>query len=308
MKISVISPVYFGARSISELVSRVHDTFSETEYDYEVVLVDDGSPDNSWEEIEKASKSNPNVVGIKLSRNFGQHYAVTAGIEHASGDLFALIDCDLQDDPKDILRLLEEYKKGYLTVFTKRKGRKHGFFKKLGSKLYLLSFRIFSDSNFDIDVGGLILFDKQVRKEFLKIPDQDRLYVQIFKWIGLSSTTIDVEHHERKHGKSTYSISKMLRLAMQGWTFHSEKLLYLAIYFGFGMAFASLLGISVIIYLYFAQGFQSGWASTFTLILFAIGVIEISIGILGLYLGKIFKQVKNRPLYVVEKISGKNEE
>ena len=300
-KISIVSPVYMAESILDELVDRISNEIGNLKLAFEIILVEDASPDNSWRKIEKICLKYDFVKGIKLSRNFGQHYAITAGVEASNGDVVVLMDCDLQDNPSDIKQLLDQYYSGFDIVFTSRIERKHNFFKKALSLVYQKSFRIFSDKNFDINMGSLVLFSSQVRGAFLKVSDQDRLYIQILKWVGFSSTIVRVEHDERHSGKSSYTFVKMMRMAIEGWTSHSEKLLRLSIYMGFTLSVGAIVGILVILISYFTNGFQSGWASIFVLILFSTGVIQFSIGILGIYIGKIFKQVKNRPLYIIEK-------
>lgn len=300
-KISVVSPVYMAEEILPELVRRISEEFDLLNVDYEIILVEDASPDNSWQKIEELCSDKPHVKGLKLSRNFGQHYAITAGIEEATGDVVVLMDCDLQDNPADVKRLIEEYHSGYDIVFTKRIERKHSFTKRMFSLLYQKSFRLLSDKNFDIDMGSLVLFSLKVKEAFIKVRDQDRLYIQILKWVGFKSTVVPVAHHERHSGQSSYSFMKMMKMALQGWTFHSEKLLRLSTYMGLILSILALGGIAFIVVSYYISGFQSGWASLSVLIMFSTGVMQISMGILGLYLGKVFKQVKGRPLYIIEK-------
>lgn len=299
--ISVVSPVYLAEKILPELVSRIAEELNKLQVAYEIILVDDSSPDNSWYQIEKLCTAFPFVKGIKLSRNFGQHYAITAGVAEATGEVVVLMDCDLQDDPADIALLLDEYQKSYQVVFTRRIERKHSPSKKLLSWLYKKSFALLSDKYFDIHTGSLVLFSSQVRSEFLRISDQDRLYIQLLKWVGFKSITVPVKHCERYSGKSSYTFMKMMRLAVQGWTFHSEKLLKFAVYMGFTLSSIALIGILYIVAQYYLTGFQSGWASLAVLLIFSTGVIQLSIGILGIYIGKVFRQVKNRPLYIIEK-------
>jgi polyisoprenyl-phosphate glycosyltransferase len=299
-KISIVSPVYMAENILDELVDRISNEIGNLKLSFEIILVEDASPDNSWKTIEKICLKHNFVKGIKLSRNFGQHYAITAGVEASNGNVVVLMDCDLQDSPSDIKFLLDQYYNGFDIVFTTRIDRKHNFFKKVLSRIYQKSFRLFSDKRFDVNMGSLVLFSSRVRDAFLKVSDQDRLYIQILKWVGFRSTIVRVEHNERYSGKSSYTFIKMMRMAIEGWTFHSERLLRMSIYMGFTLSVGALIGILFILISYFTNGYQSGWASIFVLILFNTGVIQLSIGILGIYLAKIFKQVKNRPLYIIE--------
>lgn len=299
-EISIVSPVYNAEKIVRVLVDRLKEQLHEMGLTFEIVLVDDGSKDESWTAIQEICRVEPDVRGIKLSRNFGQHYAVTAGLEYVRGKIVVLMDCDLQDDPAHLPRLLGKYREGYEIVFTKRINRRHSFLKSILAKLYNFCFYIFADSDYDVDFGSLTLFSDRVRRQFLRIKDKDRLYIQVLRWLGFKSTFVEVEHRNRIQGTSSYSFSKLMALAIQGWTSHSVKLLRFSTYFGFALAFFSLLAGIVVIVLKISLGFQAGWASVIVSILFSTGVIQISIGILGIYLGKTFEQSKNRPLYIVE--------
>lgn len=304
--ISIVSPVYQAEFIVDKLVSRIIEKVSKISKNFEIILVEDGSHDNSWSVIEKNCNKDSRIKGIKLSRNFGQHHAITAGLKYASGEVTVLMDCDLQDDPAYISLLYEKYKEGYDTVFTKRINRKHSFFNIFLSKIYKILFYLFSDKSFDIDMGSLVLFSKKVRKEFLMIKDKDRLYGQILKWVGFKQIYINVEHNEREQGNSSYTFNKLINLAIQGWISHSNKLLMLSIYAGFIFSIFAFIGIFIIFFLYFVNGFQSGWASLFVLNLFSTGLILTSIGVLGIYIGKVFQQSKDKPIYIVsEKVNFK---
>lgn len=300
LRISVVSPVYKSEKIVDELVKRLSEELSKLTDNYEIILVEDGGKDDSWKKIEENCSRNEKVKGIKLSRNFGQHYAITAGLKEATGDAIVVMDCDLQDDPSHIFKLVEEYKKGYEIVFTKRIDRKHTFFKYITAKIYNSLFILFSDKNYDIDVGTMTLMSQRVKSEFIKLNDQDRIYVQLLKWLGFNSTAVPVEHRERFEGSSTYSISKLFSTALQGWTSYSDKLLRISIYTGFIISFLSLIaGISIMISYYLLM-YQPGWPSLIVAILFSTGLILMSIGIAGIYIGKIFEQTKGRPLYLIE--------
>ena len=298
--ISVVSPVYRSEKIVDELVKRLSESLSEITDNYEIVLIEDGGGDNSWKKIEENCLKDKKVKGIKLSRNFGQHYAITAGMSKASGDIIVIMDCDLQDDPDHIKKLLEEYEKGFDVVFTRRVGRKHSFFKMITAKIYNSLFKLFSDKNYDLNVGSMTMISKRVKDEFLKLKDQDRLYIQLLKWVGFRSTYVPVEHRERFEGNSTYSISKLFVTALQGWTSYSDKLLRLSIYTGLIISILSLLGGVSIVLSYFLLKFQPGWPSLIVAILFSTGLILMSIGIAGIYIGKIFEQTKERPLYIID--------
>jgi dolichol-phosphate mannosyltransferase len=302
MKLSIVSPVYQSEKIIDELIKRIHSEVSKITDNYEIILVEDGSKDNSWLKIEENCKKDSKLVGLKLSRNFGQHYAITAGLSKAKGDFIIVMDCDLQDNPNSIPLILETLEQGFDVVFTKRIKRNHSVFKKITAQFYNYLIGVLADKKFDINGGSMLGASQMAVTNFLKIKDKDRLYVQLFKWIGFKQTYVFVSHDERFEGKSTYSFSKMLTLAVQGLTSHSNKLLKLSIYIGFLIAFLSFLIGLTIIALYFIKGFSPGWPSLFVAIAFATGLLLMSNGILGLYIGKIFDQSKDRPLYIIEKI------
>lgn len=301
MKISVVSPVYKAEKIVDELVRRLTEVLRGLADDYEIILVEDCGGDDSWKRIEENCRRDSHVKGILLSRNFGQHYAITAGLMQATGDVIIVMDCDLQDDPAHIARLLDEYNRGYEIVFTRRIGRKHSFFKMITAKIYNSMFTLFSDKNYELNVGSMTMFSARVKDEFIRLKDQDRLYIQLLKWIGFRSTHVPVEHRERYEGKSSYSISKLFLTAIQGWTSYSDKLLRLSIYSGLLISAITLLVGIYIVISYFLKSFQPGWPSLIVAILFSTGLILMSIGITGIYIGKIFEQTKQRPLFIIDK-------
>lgn len=301
MEISIISPVYKAEKIIDELVKRITCEIQKITNDYEIILIEDGSPDNCWVQIEENCRKNDKVVGIKLSRNFGQHYAITAGIENAKGKTIVLMDCDLQDDPIFIKDLLKERDNGYDIVFTKRKMRKHSFLKSFYSQAYNKFFNIFSDRKYDVNAGSLVCFSQQVGRVFVQLKEKDRLYLQMLKWIGFNNITIEVEHKERFEGKSSYSLYKLIKLGLQGWTSHSDKLLKITSYLGFTISlFSLIIGFTIAISHFYGK-LQTGWPSIIVSIFFSTGLILMGMGILGVYIGKIFEQVKDRPLFIIEK-------
>jgi len=301
VSISIVSPVYKSEKIVDELVKRLSDELGKITNRYEIILPEDGSGDGSWERIEKNCEKHKFVKGVKLSRNFGQHYAITAGLSQASGDIIVIMDCDLQDDPVHIKKLFDEFNKGYDVVFTKRIGRKHSFFKKITAKIYNTLFSLFSNKDYDLEVGSMTMISSRVKDEFLRLKDQDRLYIQLLKWVGFRSTYVPVEHRERFEGSSTYSVSQLFLTALQGWTSYSDKLLRLSIYTGLIISILSFLASLFIAVSYFLLQYQPGWPSIIVAILFSTGLILMSIGIAGIYIGKIFEQTKDRPLYIIEK-------
>jgi dolichol-phosphate mannosyltransferase len=300
--LSVVSPVYQAAEIVPELVTRLHDACAQITEKYEIILVDDGSQDSSWEQIEACCQADHRVVGVKLSRNFGQHQAITAGLEVSKGDFVAVMDCDLQDDPAYLPQLYAAAQEGYSIVYTRKTSRKHKAGKNLWARFFFFLFNLLSDySKADEKVGAYSLLTRQVVAAFLRIKDTHRHYLLVLKLLGFSSTYLDIEHAERYAGKSSYTFRKMIRHAMDGITSQSVKLLHLAVGIGFFLFIVSILAILFLIYKKIYIGAEIGWTSLMVTIIFSTGLIMMAIGILGLYLGKVFEQVKGRPLYIIEK-------
>ncbi len=306
MFVSIISPIYQAELLVEELVTQIIPVLRAYGCEFEILLVEDGSNDDSWAAVQKISLKNECVTGIKLSRNFGQHQAVTAGIQYAQGDYIVVIDCDLQDSPSSIVQLLDKAKENFDVVFTKREKRNHGLLKSFLSWLYNRIFGIIAGGDYSIDFNSLVLMSKKAAGAYLELKDQDRLYIQLLKWVGFNTATIFVPHRKRGVGSSTYSFTQLFGIAIQAWTFHSDRLLKFSIFGGFLLSGASFFGSLIIVVLYFVHGFQPGWPSLFLVILFSTGLILLSIGVTGIYIGKIFIQVKSRPLFIVEETTNKD--
>ncbi len=302
--LSIISPVYLAEGIVDELTKRILEEASKITENYEIILVEDGSSDKSWEKIEEKCKKHKKIKGVKLSRNFGQHYAITAGLHKSKGDYVVVIDCDLQDNPKYIPELINKSKDGYDIVFTKKKYRKHSIFKNYLGQIFHKVFNWLASDKITLSnekIGGFSLLTRKVVNAFCKYNEYHRSYLPILRSLGFSSAIISINHEKRFSGKSSYNFSKGLTLALDGIVSHSNRLLTISIYVGFLFALCGLVSISFIIIKSITDGFQPGWASTMVLFIFCTGLILISIGIAGIYVGKIFMQSKNRPLYLIDK-------
>ncbi len=306
MKLSIISPVYNAELIVSELVERISNVCRQNEYDFEILLVEDGSPDKSWEKIKENYSKNDRVVGIKLTRNFGQHAAITAGIAHASGDYVIVMDCDLQDSPEYIPDLIGKAKDGYDVVYTVKKNRKHGKLKNVTARLYQRLFNwLVSDQDhmsYSSQIGSYSLMSRRVSESFLKVGDYRRHFLIILRFLGYNSTYIEIEHAPRLEGKSSYSLRKLLNHALDGIISQSTKLLKLTISVGLIISFCSMiLGALIIIQALFFES-APGWASTMVVVLFIGGLTIMSIGVSALYIGSIAEQVRNRPIFITDEI------
>lgn len=301
--LSIVSPVYKSEVIVDELVKRIHQEVSKITEDYEILLVDDGSPDESWIKIEEHCKLDGRVKGIKLSRNFGQHYAITAGLEYSKGERVIVMDCDLQHDPVYIKDLVAAANKGYEVVYTVVDARLHPLIKNLFSKFFFFLFNLLTDSNTaSKNVGSYSLLSRKVIDAFCRHKDHHRHYLLIVRLLGFRSTQVPIIHNSRKKGKSSYTFTKLITHAIDGITSQSNKLLHIIVTFGFIFVFGSFVSALIIIYQYSHHGFLPGWTSLIVIILLCTGVILVSLGVIGIYISKIFDQVKNRPLYLVDQL------
>jgi dolichol-phosphate mannosyltransferase len=300
MKLSIVSPIYKAEKILPELVKQIAGVCREQQYDFEIILVEDRGNDDSWRVICELSKEYPELRGFLLSRNFGQHYAITAGIAKSKGDSIIVMDCDLQDNPIYIPQLLKKQQEGYNVVCTLKKSKRYSLYRRLASDLFFKIINNLSDIKLENGLGTMTLIDRQVADEYLKIKDYHRHSSMIFSWLGFNRGFIDIEHQERHSGKSSYNLKKLIHHAINGVISQSDKLLRWSITAGFMMFLASLAGVLYIVIKSFYHRFEVGWPSIVVLILFTTGIILFMLGITGIYIGKIFEQVKERPLYIIQ--------
>ena len=300
IKLSIVSPVYRGEKMVSELVRRIVQNIETITPDYEIILVNDASPDNSWSEIVKECSKNAKVKGINLSRNFGQHYAITAGLNYAKGEWVVVMDCDLQDRPEEIPNLYNKALEGYDIVYALRKERVDSFLKKMSSTLFHKVYNALSGIKADKSYANYGIYKKNVIEEYCKMPEYARSFGSLLRYLGFKSIGLQVQQDGRLEGKSSYNLYKLLKLSFDVIVAGSNRPLKIAIIIGFIMSLISLL-LAVYNVVAHWVGIISleGYTSTLFSIWFVGGIILMVLGILGLYIGKIFDQVKRRPLYVV---------
>lgn len=300
MKLSIVSPVYRGEKMLEELVRRIHAAISPITDDYEIVLVNDCSPDNSWEKIADICTNDQRVKGINLSRNFGQPYAITAGLTYAKGDYIAVIDCDLQNKPEDLPAMYEKALEGYDVVSARRVVRDDTFLKRMSSAVFHKVYDFLSGFNTDKAVAEFGIYSKKIVKVYCSIPEYSRSFVELIHTLGFKKTTVDVSHDHRLEGESSYNLHRLLVLSYNSIISNSNRPLYLSVTLGFLM---SLLSFLMAVYNIFAKfaGLNevAGYTSTIFSIWFVGGLLLFMMGILGLYIGKIFDQVKGRPVFIV---------
>lgn len=300
MRISIVSPVYKAEKIIDELVSQIIKSVSLITLDFEIILIEDGSPDNSWNKIVENSKKYKVVKGISLSRNFGQHHAITAGLDHIKGDWIVVMDCDLQDNPKEIINLYNKALEGFDIVYAKRINRQDSLIKRLQSKVFYKVFKWLSGINQDDTIANFGIYSNKVIDSVNKMREPMRAFPPMLKWVGFRYSTIEVIHGVRYEGKTSYNWSKLLNLAIDIIISYSDKPLKLSIKIGFFLSFFSIFFIFHILYSYVTGTIsQIGYSSLIISIWFLSGVLLFFLGIVGLYIGKAFEAIKQRPLYLI---------
>lgn len=303
-KISVVSPVYRAENIVPKLVERIKHALEKITSEYEIILVEDCGPDNSWAAIEKECQQNKNVKGIQLSRNFGQHYAITAGLDHCSGDWIVVMDCDLQDQPEEIEKMLNHaVTNKYDYVFGQRINRQDSFLKRLGSILFFRFFSWLTGIPQDESIANFGVFSKKVIDAFVKMREPQRTFPAMIRWTGFSMGKIPIQHDARLEGKSSYTFSKLVSLAIDSALSYSDKPLYITIKIGM---IISLFSISIAFYnlsaYFLGLILVPGYTSTIFAIFFMGGLILFFLGVIGLYISKIFDGVKQRPLYLIKEV------
>jgi dolichol-phosphate mannosyltransferase len=300
--ISVVSPVFMAERIIPQLVERIQKTVSKITNDFEIILIEDGSVDNSWYTIERIASSDPRVKGIKLSRNFGQHYAITAGLDFASGDWIVVMDCDLQDRPEEIEKLFFKTQEGFDIVLARRIERSDPFIKKAFSALFYRTLGYLTGSEQDEKVANFGIYHRQVINAVKSMRESIRYFPTMVKWVGFKTTKLDVTHDPHPEGKTNYNFKKLLTLAIDIILAFSDKPIRLLIKFGVGVSAISFLFAAITFIRWLVGSVTvSGYASQIISIWFLAGIIILTLGIVGLYVGKTFEGVKGRPIYIVEK-------
>lgn len=309
MDISVVIPVYGCRKALPELHRRLCENLEKIAETYEIVLVDDCCPQNSWEEIEKLCQKDKRVIGIRLSRNFGQIRAITAGLDKCQGDWIVVMDCDLQDRPEAIPELYAKAQEGYDVVFARREGRKDSFITKLLSKTFYKVYDYFTDGNFDSSICNFSISKRKVIDSYCRMREQNRAYTMFIRWLGFRQTAIDLQADERFEGKSSYNFRKKMKMAFEIISSQSNKPLRFAIKAGFLIALAALFYIIYIVCRNLILGdILTGWTSLIASVYLMGGLILCAVGVVGIYIGNIFNEVKNRPLYVIsECLNGEKE-
>lgn len=281
--ISIVSPEYKGERMVSELVRRIKESVSTITDDFEIILVNDASPDDTWVEIEKECAADSRVKGIDLSRNFGQHYAITAGLHYAKGEWVVVMDCDLQDRPEEIPNLYRKAMEGWDIVYARRVNKKFGFWKKMSSAVFHCVYDWLSGMKTDDTIGNYGIYRDVVIAEYNKMGEVARSFGSLIGYLGFKVTAIDVQHAERGEGKSSYSMAKLLKLTFDVMISNTNKPLKMAVGLGFFMSVLSfLLALYNLIAKVMGIIVVQGYTTTVFSIWFVGGMLMMILGIVGL--------------------------
>jgi polyisoprenyl-phosphate glycosyltransferase len=299
--VSIVAPVYGCRDCLEALVERTAAAVAPCASRFEIILVDDASPDAAWQRILELADTFDFVHGIRLSRNFGQHAAISAGIEHARGDRIVVMDCDLQDVPEEIPRLLGKADEGFDVVFARRAQRRDSLPKRLSSLAFYTCLSWLTGVRHDHTIANFGVYSRKVIDAINRMPEVERFFPLMVRWAGFRSTCVDVEHGAREHGQSSYNVLRMIRLAINIVLSYSDKPLRLVVKAGLFFSLLSLLFVIASVWRYFSGDIAvAGFTSIIASIWLLGGIMVSSIGVVGLYVGRTFNDAKRRPYYVVD--------
>jgi glycosyltransferase involved in cell wall biosynthesis len=306
--ISVVVPVYNEeAATLSEFVLQLKIALAAITDDFELILVDDGSQNDAWVSIVSLSRADRRVMGIRFTRNFGQHAAIAAGIDHANGDWVVVMDSDLQDRPVVISDLYRRANEGFDIVFVSPTNQPESVLYSWMTRVFYGLLHFLTGYGLNHRQGNFSIITREVADAYRRVPDRDCFYPATLDWLGFRHAILHAYHGERFAGRGRYTIMGLLRLARRVIVGHSTRLLFLAIAVGVGMIFTSLVMAAYIVLgkLYDAGAPTSGWASVMSGVLFTAGVTNIMLGLIGLYIAELFERTKQRPIYIVRQQTGR---
>lgn len=299
--LSVVIPVYGCRGCLHQLHERLTAVLTDLEVEYEIVFVDDRSPDDSWTTLQEIAQQDDRVLSVRLSRNFGQQAAITAGLAECSGEAAVLMDCDLQDPPESIPDLHAKYKEGFDVVLAEREKKSHTWFRQKASESYYAIMKRLTGSAYGARFGAFSLISRDVINSFLEFKDVNRHYLFILEWLGYDTAIVPYVQAERTIGESSYNLRSLIVHAIKGMFFHTTSLLMWIVYMGLTLAAIGFAFIVWVVISYFLYETQAGWTSVVSLIVLFGGLQIVTIGVVGLYVGQVFDQSKARPIYVVQK-------
>ncbi len=306
IRYSIVVPVYNEELVVEESYKRLKQVMDSTNEPYELIFVNDGSRDKTAELVSGLCDHDKNVRLINFSRNFGHQTAITAGMDNSSGQAVVVIDADLQDPPEVILDMIAKWKEGYDVVYGQRLKRKgETFFKKVTAKLFYRLLSSMTSVDIPVDTGDFRLIDRKVCDVMSSLTEKNRYVRGLVSWVGFKQTAVTYVRDERFAGETKYPLKKMLKFAMDGITTFSYKPLKISTYVGFLVSILSFIYLIVVLCLkLFTDTTVSGWASTLAVSLIFNGVILMMLGIIGEYIGRIYDETKNRPLYIIREKKG----
>ncbi|WNR44046.1 glycosyltransferase family 2 protein [Paenibacillus roseipurpureus] len=303
---SVVVPVYNEEEVIQKSYRRLTDVMEMLGECYELIFVNDGSQDKTLQLLQEVASLDANVRILDFSRNFGHQIAITAGMDASLGEAVVVIDADLQDPPELIPVMIEKWKQGYEVVYAKRRKRKgESWFKRVTALAFYRILRAMTNVDIPVDTGDFRLIDRVVCQTMSSIKEKNRFVRGLVSWVGFKQIAVEYDRDERAAGETKYPLRKMLKLSVDAMTSFSEKPLKLASYAGFAVSAISFIGFIVTICMkLFTDSTVAGWASLLCTVLFMNGILLIILGIIGEYIGRIYDESKDRPLYIVSKRIG----
>lgn len=298
--ISIVSPVYCCADCLRALCERIDATLAPIGASYEIVLVDDASPDAAWPVMRELAAADPRIKAVALSRNFGQHCAIAAGLEHAAGRRVVVMDCDLQDRPEEIAALYAKAQQGYDVVFAEREERQDGWLKRISSRAFIALLNWLSGADYDYRTANFGIYSRAVIDAVRSMGDRARFFPVMVRWTGFRRTSIPVQHDARGNGGSSYTLRKLLKLALDIMLSYSDKPLRLVATAGIVISLIALAMTAFSLYRYLHGDVTvAGYTSLIASMWLLAGVMLFCMGIIGLYVGRVFESVKSRPHFIV---------
>lgn len=303
IQISIVSPVYKAQEFVIELVSQLELVLSKITAQYEIILVEDCGNDASWQLISEICQTNKRVVGVRLSRNFGQHYAITAGLDLSKGEWVVVMDCDLQDRPDQIPLLYKKAMEGFEIVQGRRVDRKDSKIKIAFSWLFYKGLAYLSGYNMDSTIANFGIYNRKVINAIISMKENVKFFPTMVSWVGFKRTSIPIEHSARVAGSSSYNFNKLFKLAVDIILSNSERPLKIMIKVGIAISISSFVFLIYNLLKYLlGQITVMGYASLISSMWFLSGILMLMLGIVGLYVGKTFESTKGRPIYIIDVI------
>jgi glycosyltransferase involved in cell wall biosynthesis len=304
-ELSVVLPVLNEEDNIPEVYGRLSQILPGAAASYEIIFVDDGSTDSTWRLVSDLSAKDPRVKGVSFSRNFGHQMAFAAGLEHATGDAVVIMDADLQDPPELLPELIARWREGYDIVYAVRAGREgETFLKKFTAAAFYRTLRRITQVNVPVDTGDFRLMGRRAVDAFLRMPERHRFTRAMVAWMGFRQIGVHFQRPARFAGETKYHVRRLLRLASDGLVSFSHLPLQIATWLGVVVVVATVLATAVACGLGLAGVWWRNWVPLFSGLFFLGGVQLVTIGLLGSYVGRIYDEVKRRPLYLVQETVG----